>query len=112
MTGAQLDRIEVTGIRGWGHHGVLAAEKELGQEFSADGTLWLATGPAGRADRLSRTVNYADVVADVHAEITTGPHDLLEALAERVATRILSGVGDPLVRRADVAVHQPAAPGE
>src|SRR5690625_228460 len=83
MTGAQLDRIEVTGIRGWGHHGVLAAEKELGQEFSADVTLWLSTGPAGRADRLSRTVNYADVVADVHAEISTGSHDLLETLAER-----------------------------
>lgn len=110
MTGAQLDRIEVTGIRGWGHHGVLAAEKELGQEFSADVTLWLSTGPAGRADRLSRTVNYADVVADVHAEISTGSHDLLETLAERIATRILSGVGDPLVRRVDVVVHKPAAP--
>src|SRR5699024_11792702 len=110
MTGAQLDRIEVTGIRGWGHHGVLAAEKELGQEFSADVTLWLSTGPAGRADRLSRTVNYADVVADVHAEISTGSHDLLETLAERIAARILSGVGDPLVRRVDVVVHKPAAP--
>src|SRR5699024_11651754 len=94
--------IEVTGIRGWGHHGVLAAEKELGQEFSADVTLWLSTGPAGRADRLSRTVNYADVVADVHAEISTGSHDLLETLADQIAARILNGVSAPLVRRLDV----------
>ena len=109
MTGPQLDRIEVSGIRGWGHHGVLAAEKELGQQFSADITLWLSTGPAGRVDDLSRTVDYAEIVADAHAQITTGCHDLIETLAERIAARALS-VGDPLVRRVDVVVHKPAAP--
>ena len=106
----QLDRIEVTGIRAWGHHGVLAQEKELGQEFSADITLWLSTGPAGRADALSRTVDYAEVAAAVHSEITTGSHDLVETLAERIAARVLTGPGAPLVRRTDVVVHKPAAP--
>src|SRR5699024_8563507 len=110
MTGAQLDRIEVTGIRGGGHHGVLAAEKELGQEVSADVTLSRATGPAGRAARLARTVKYAEVVADGHAEIGTGSHDLRDTLAERIAARSLSGVAAPLVRRVDVVVHNPAAP--
>lgn len=110
MTVPELDRIEVIGIRGWGHHGVLASEKELGQEFSVDITLWLSTGPAGRADALSRTVDYAAVVADVHAEITTSSHDLIETLAERIATRVLTGHGDPLVRRTAVVVHKPAAP--
>src|SRR5699024_1351727 len=80
-------------------------------EVSADVTLWLSTGPAGRADRLSRTVNYADVVADVHAEISTGSHDLLEPLAERIAARTLSGGRDPLGRRADLVVHNAAARG-
>ncbi|APX31518.1 dihydroneopterin aldolase [Brachybacterium sp. P6-10-X1] len=105
-----LDRIEVTGIRAWGHHGVLAAEKELGQQFVVDVTLHLWTAPAGRADDLSRTVNYAEVAAAVADEIRGGPHDLVETLAESIATRILTGVGRPLVRRVGVRVHKPAAP--
>ena len=106
----RLDRIEVTGIRAWGHHGVLAAEKEIGQEFGVDVALRLSTAAAGRSDVLSRTVDYAEVAAAVHEEIGAGPHDLVETLAERIATRILDGVGRPLVRRVGVRVHKPAAP--
>lgn len=106
----RLDRIEVTGIRAWGHHGVLAAEKEIGQEFSVDVTLRLSTAAAGRGDALARTVNYAEVVAAVHEEIGAGPHDLVETLAEQIAARILERTGHPLVRRVGVRVHKPAAP--
>jgi dihydroneopterin aldolase/2-amino-4-hydroxy-6-hydroxymethyldihydropteridine diphosphokinase len=106
----RLDRIEVTGIRAWGHHGVLAAEKEIGQEFAVDVTLRLSTAAAGRRDALARTVNYAEVVAAVHEEIGAGPHDLVETLAERIAARILERTGHPLVRRVAVRVHKPAAP--
>ncbi|GAA1487061.1 2-amino-4-hydroxy-6-hydroxymethyldihydropteridine diphosphokinase [Brachybacterium fresconis] len=106
----RLDRIEVTGIRAWGHHGVLAAEKELGQQFVVDVTLHLWTAPAGRTDALSRTVDYAEVAAAVAEEIGGGPHDLVETLAESIATRILTGTGHPLVRRVGVRVHKPAAP--
>ena len=110
MSRPELDRIEVTGIRGWGHHGVLPQEKELGQQFAVDITLWLDTAPAGRADRLDRTVSYAEIVTEVSEEITTGAHDLIETLAERIAARVLEGRGKPLVRRVGVVVHQPAAP--
>ena len=104
------DHIEVTGIRGWGHHGVLAAEKEIGQEFVVDISLEVSAAAAARTDDLARTVNYALVTADVHEEITTGSHDLVETLAERIASRILTGVGAPLVRAVTVTVHKPAAP--
>lgn len=105
-----LDRIEVTGIRAWGRHGVLSQEKDLGQQFVVDVALQLSTAPAGRSDALSRTVNYAEVAAAVHEEIGTGSHDLVETLAERIAQRILTDTGHPLVRRAEVRVHKPAAP--
>lgn len=104
------DRIEIDGIRAWGHHGVLPAEQELGQTFVADVVLHLSTRPAGRADALRRTVDYARTAAEVHEEITTGSHDLIETLAERIAERILDGSGHPLVRRVDVTVHKSAAP--
>lgn len=106
----RLDRIEVTGIRAWGRHGVLSQEKDLGQQFVVDVALHLSTAPAGRSDALSRTVNYAEVAATVHEEIGTGSHDLVETLAERIAQRILTDTGHPLVRRIEVRVHKPSAP--
>lgn len=107
---ARLDRIEVAGIRAWAHHGVLEEEKRLGQQFEVDVTLHLDTAPAGATDALSRTVNYAEVAAAVHEEMTGGPYDLVETLAERIATRILTDTGHPLVRRLGVRVHKPSAP--
>ncbi|HLQ81841.1 MAG TPA: 2-amino-4-hydroxy-6-hydroxymethyldihydropteridine diphosphokinase [Brachybacterium sp.] len=106
----RLDRIEVTGIRAWAHHGVLEDETRLGQQFLADVTLHLSTAPAGRADALGRTVNYAEVAHAVHEELTAGPWALVETLAERIAERILTDTGNPLVRRVGVRVHKPAAP--
>lgn len=106
----RLDRIEVTGIRAWGHHGVLEAETQLGQQFLADVTLHLSTAPAGSTDALSRTVNYAEVAHAVHEELTGGPYALVETLAERIARRILTDTGHPLVRRVGIRIHKPAAP--
>ncbi|MDN5899716.1 MAG: 2-amino-4-hydroxy-6-hydroxymethyldihydropteridine diphosphokinase [Brachybacterium sp.] len=106
----RLDRIEVTGIRAWGHHGVLAAETQLGQQFIADVTLHLSTAPAGSTDALSRTVNYAEVAHAVHEELTGGPYALVETLAERIAQRILTDTGHPLVRQVGIRIHKPAAP--
>ena len=106
----RLDRIEVTGIRAWGHHGVLPEETRLGQQFVADVTLHLSTAPAGLGDALSRTVNYAEVAHAVHEELVGGPHALVETLAERIARRVLTDTGHPLVRRVGVRVHKPAAP--
>ena len=106
----RLDRIEVTGIRAWAHHGVLEDETRLGQQFLADVTLHLSTAPAGRADALARTVNYAEVAHAVREELTAGPYALVETLAERIAERILTDTGNPLVRRVGVRVHKPAAP--
>lgn len=106
----RLDRIEVTGLRAWGHHGVLPQETQLGQQFLADITLHLSTAPAGAADALSRTVNYAEAAHAVHEELRGGPYALVETLAERIAQRILTDTGHPLVRRIGVRIHKPAAP--
>ena len=46
----------------------------------------------------------------MHEEIGSGSHDLVETLAERIAQRILTDTGHPLVRRVEVRVHKPSAP--
>lgn len=101
------DQIVVRGIRGIGHHGVFAHEREEGQEFSVDITLDVSTARAAGSDDLADTVHYGDVAIAVHALITGEPVDLIETLAERIAAACLAFTG---VERVAVTVHKPQAP--
>ncbi|MEI7550538.1 MAG: dihydroneopterin aldolase [Actinomycetes bacterium] len=103
------DSISITGIRGFGYHGVLPAERANGQEFIVDATLHLALAPAGTSDDLTKSVHYGEVANDVHAEIIGAPVNLIEALAERIASKILTR---KLVQSVVVTVHKPTAPIE
>jgi 7,8-dihydroneopterin aldolase/epimerase/oxygenase len=102
-----MDRISLTGLRGRGHHGVLPAEREQGQEFVVDAVLWLDTSEAAASDDLSRTIDYS-VLAGRLAEIISGePVALIETLAHRLAAACLA---DARVAHAEVTVHKPEAP--
>ncbi len=101
------DRIRLAGVRARGFHGVLAEEKRDGQEFVVDVELTLDLAPAGTSDDLTRTVNYAEVGADVVARIEGPSLDLIEALAEQIAGDALARPG---VRAVEVTVHKPEAP--
>lgn len=102
-----LDRIALTGLRARGTHGVLPAERELGQEFTADVVLHLDTRAAAAGDDLSATVNYAEVARDAVAVLAGPPVDLIETVAALIADRALR---HPRVRAVDVTVHKPQAP--
>lgn len=84
-----MDRIELKGMRFFGYHGVYPEENKLGQQFVVDLTLYLDLADAGRRDDLSATVNYADVCRLVGDIVTGPPHRLIEALAERIAMKVL-----------------------
>ena len=103
------DSITITGIRGFGYHGVLPAERADGQEFIVDVTLHLELAPAGTSDDLTKSVHYGEVASDVHAQIVGEPVNLIEALAERIASKILAR---KLVQSVMVTVHKPTAPIE
>ena len=102
-----MDRITITGIEAFGHHGVLAHEREYGQRFVVDVTLELDLRAAGASDDLADTVDYGSLSADVGALVAGEPCDLIEALAERIATRCLA---DARVGAVQVTVHKPSAP--
>ena len=102
-----LDRISLTGLRAYGYHGVLPAEREHGQEFVADAVLWFDTSPAAAADDLSLTVDYGALAGRL-AEIISGePVALIETLAQRLAAACLT---DERVQHAEITVHKPDAP--
>jgi 7,8-dihydroneopterin aldolase/epimerase/oxygenase len=102
-----LDRITLTGITGYGYHGVFPAEKERGQPFVVDLTCELNLAGAGAADDLGQTVDYAKLAQAVVADVEGDPLDLIEALADRIAQTCLEYQA---VQRVEVTVHKPHAP--
>lgn len=101
------DRIELRGLRARGHHGNLAAERELGQVFVVDVALALDTRPAAAGDDLSRTVDYGSLAGRLVAVVEGDPVNLIETLAERLAAVCLE---DQKVNEVEVTVHKPSAP--
>lgn len=101
------DSITLTGLRVRAHHGVFDFERENGQDFVVDLTVWLDLGPAARGDALAATVHYGELAVAVHDAVAADPVDLIETVAERVARVALAFEA---VSRVAVSVHKPDAP--
>ena len=102
-----MDRITITGIEVFGHHGALPHERELGQPFVVDVTLEADLGPAAASDSLEDTIDYGAVAGEV-ASVVAGPAaQLIETVAQRIAERCLT---HPHVLAVEVTVHKPNAP--
>ena len=102
------DRIVVSGIHGFGYHGLFDQERKDGQDFFVDISLLVDLTAAIQSDAIEETVNYAELTNLVIEEITTNPVNLIEKLAGRIAERILNQYLK--VNSVDVTVHKPQAP--
>ncbi len=105
-----MTRIIINQITAYGYHGVLPAERSLGQEFQV--TVTITTSPAKQPlqDNPDRVLDYCTAVEAVQAILTGPPCRLLETVAERIAGRILAlpGVLETTVR---VGKPNPPLPG-
>ena len=101
------DRITLTGIKGYGYHGVFPEERQQGQLFVVDLSCDLDLSAAATGDDLEQTVDYGALAQAVVADVERDPLNLIEALAERIARTCLDY---PAVRRVEVTVHKPQAP--
>jgi dihydroneopterin aldolase len=98
-------QIELTGLTGFGYHGVLPEEREIGQDFLVDATLLIESPVVN--DELANTVNYAEVAKIIHQFITGKPVELIETLADNIADHLMTL---PLVKAVEVTVNKPSAP--
>ncbi len=85
------DRITLSGLRVFAHHGVFESEREDGQEFVIDVTVWLDLSPAASGDDLAETIHYGELAVQVTEAVKNEPVDLIETVAERVAQVVLAG---------------------
>jgi dihydroneopterin aldolase len=104
------DRILLHGIQFYGYHGVHDEERRLGQRFLVDVELRLDLSRAAAKDDVSVGVDYGQVYAIVVEIGTRQQFKLLETLATRIASAILTRfpVGDVTVRATKPA---PPLPG-
>ena len=103
----RFDRITLTGITAYGHHGVFPAERQQGQPFVVDLTCELDLSAAAADDDLGQTVDYGSAGPGGRRRRGTG-----SAQPDRGAGREdrRNVPGRPGVQRVEVTVHKPQAP--
>ena len=90
-----------------GRHGVFEHERENGQDFVVDITVWIDLAGAGGSDDLADTYDYG-VLAQLAADIVGGPpRNLIETVGGEIADQVMH---DDRVHAVEVVVHKPQAP--
>lgn len=103
-----MDKIILNQLEFYGYHGVFPEETKLGQRFIVDVILEVELQEAGKTDDLTKTINYAEAYETVKAVVEGTPFKLIEAVAERIAGKLLSNF--PLVKSSTIKVVKPNPP--
>ena len=103
-----MDKILMHNMYFYGYHGVLEAEKSIGQKFVVDVEIMLDLQNSGNSDSVDNTVSYAEVYDDVKYLVESERFNLIEALSERIASNVLSRY--ELAKEVMVRVKKPEAP--
>ena len=104
------DRIVLRGIQVYGYHGVMQAEKQLGQRFKVDVILFGDFSKAARSDSLEDAVNYSQVHALVLGAMENDRFDLIEKVAGNLCSVLLKSL---VIDSVEVTVEKsnPPIPG-
>jgi dihydroneopterin aldolase len=87
---AESVTIEITGLSLYTHHGVSAAEREVGQRLVIDMRLDVGETDATVTDSIEDTVDYAEVCQLVALIAQQRSHKTLERLCSTIADRLLA----------------------
>ncbi len=90
--------IEIQGLSLYTHHGVSAAEREIGQRLVLDVRFDVGEPDALVTDRVEDTVDYGDVCEQVALAAQERSYRTLERLCAAVADRLIERFGAESVR--------------
>jgi len=102
--GKPLRRVFVRDLELMASVGVFELEKRYEQRIVVSVDLWVIDDYDGRSDNLSAVLDYGAVVAGIRSIVESGHTNLLETLAERIASACL---GDLRVVRVIVRLEKP-----
>jgi dihydroneopterin aldolase/2-amino-4-hydroxy-6-hydroxymethyldihydropteridine diphosphokinase len=101
-----MDSISIEGLKFYAKHGVLDAEKEMGQFFFLDIKYYLETSLSD--DQIKKTVHYGHLSEDAVQYCKENRFDLIETLVNKLALFLIERY--PLIQKIDVTLHKPHAP--
>lgn len=84
------DKIKLTHMIIYAHHGAFEEERKLGQRFEVDVELGLDLENAARADRLDMSIDYEKVYRLIFDTVTEKKFHLIESLARYVIDRLFA----------------------
>lgn len=105
---ASNDFIKVTNMPVFAHHGVLAEEKENGQEFYLNAKVYVDMRKAGLSDNLEDTINYDKICIYLKEVFAEQVFNTIEAAAEYTIQEIM--VSFHSIRAMELEVRKPNAP--
>lgn len=85
-----MDKIFVNKMEFYGYHGVFPEETKLGQRFKVDLVVELDLAKAGKSDNLEDSINYGELYEVCKGIVEGKPYKLVEAVAERIASELLT----------------------
>jgi dihydroneopterin aldolase len=85
--------IEISGLSLYTHHGVEAAEREVGQRLIFDLSFEVGECDATVTDRVEDTIDYGDVCQQVALAAQERSYKTLERLCSHVADRMIERYG-------------------
>lgn len=103
-----MDKLRIKDLTVFAHHGVFAAEKELGQQFVLDVTLGYDMTVAATTGDLTASIHYGELSQQLTDWTREVSHDLIESAAYDLVARIFRHY--PLVQSVELTLKKPWAP--
>lgn len=101
-----MDKVFIKGLRIQTTIGFYPWEKEIKQTLIIDITMGWNTANAAENDELAKTLDYADISTAIEVFANNNPVDLIETLAERIASFLMAEYNIPWLK---LAVCKPGA---
>ncbi|MGJ8737581.1 dihydroneopterin aldolase [Zobellia laminariae] len=98
-----MDKVKVSNIRVYAHHGCLKEETAIGSEYLVNVSVDANLTKASISDKLSETVDYVHINHIVKEEMKI-PSKLLEHVGKRILDRIFLEID--IVKKAEVEVSK------
>lgn len=108
-SGVEFDWLRLLGVQAYGHLGVTAKERDLGQRVEVDIELAYPILRTRRPDSVEACIDYEEVGRTVRTQIERSRCKLIETLAEELALLLLAEFDTPRVRVRLRKLHIPVS---
>lgn len=103
-----MDKIVINELEVFAHHGVYEDEKEKGQIFVVNATIFTDTITAGMSDQIEDTLDYGKICEFIKDYMLSDHVNLLETLTNELARKLLQKY--PAISQVTIEICKPDAP--